>query len=125
MYTKKLPDAELEIMLVIWDAADSGISSVTSDYIMERLHKSWVKTTLLNLLTRLVKRGFLNCKKDGRLNIYSPLIERSEYVNNESKCFFQKLHHGSLKSLVASLYDGEKIPDEEIKELERLIKEAK
>ena len=125
METKKIPDSELEIMMVIWDAADSGTRSVTSDYIMERLHKSWVKTTLLNLLTRLVKRGFLSCEKDGRLNIYSPLVERGDYVRDESRSFLQKLHHGSLKSLVASLYDGEKIPNEDIEEFERLIREAK
>ncbi len=41
---KKLPDSELEIMMVIWDANES----VTSDYIMEKLSKSWAKTTVLN-----------------------------------------------------------------------------
>ena len=67
---KKLPEAELEIMLVVWDAQ----GPVTSDYIMERLEKDWTKPTLLNLLTRLCGRGFLRCDKEGRHNVYSVLI---------------------------------------------------
>lgn len=51
---KKLPDSELEIMMIIWDADEK----VTSDYIMEKLNKTWQKTTVLNFLTRLCDRGF-------------------------------------------------------------------
>ena len=53
--TKKIPEAELEIMLVVWDAKEA----VTSEYIMTRLDKDWTKPTLLKLLTRLAERGFL------------------------------------------------------------------
>ena len=34
---KKLPESELEIMLIVWDAQ----KAVTSDYIMDRLDKTW------------------------------------------------------------------------------------
>ena len=63
---KKLPDSELEIMMIIWDADEK----VTSDYIMEKLNKTWQKTTVLNFLTRLCDRGFLKCHKEGRFNVY-------------------------------------------------------
>ena len=125
MTVKKIPDAELDVMMVIWDAEDCGNCPVTSEYIMERLNKSWTKTTLLNLLTRLVNRGFLRCEKSGRLNVYFPLEERGDYVREESRSFLKKLHHGSLSSLVPSLYDSGKVPEDEIAELERLIEEAK
>ena len=45
---QRLPDAELEIMMAIWDANET----VTSEYLMEVLNKDWVKPTLLNLLNR-------------------------------------------------------------------------
>ena len=74
--TKKLPEAELEIMLVIWD----GQQPVTSEFIMERLDKDWTRPTLLKLLTRLCDRGFLRCDKEGRHNVYSVLVPRENYV---------------------------------------------
>ncbi len=118
--TKKLPEAELEIMLVVWDAEEA----VTSDYIMERLHKDWTKPTLLKLLTRLTERGFLRCDKEGRHNLYTVLVPREDYVQEASGTFLQKLHHNSLTSLVASLYDGRKVSKADLEELKRFIEEA-
>ena len=118
--TKKLPEAELEIMLVIWD----GQQPVTSEYIMERLDKDWTRPTLLKLLTRLCDRGFLRCDKEGRHNVYSVLVPRENYVQDASSNFLQKLHHNSLTSLVASLYDGQKVSKADLEELKRFIEEA-
>ncbi len=118
--TKKLPEAELEIMLVVWDAE----AAVTSDYIMERLHKDWTKPTLLKLLTRLTERGFLRCDKEGRHNLYTVLVPREDYVQEASGTFLQKLHHNSLTSLVASLYDGQKVSKADLEELKQFIEEA-
>ena len=118
---KKLPDSELEIMMIIWNADEK----VTSDYIMDKLDKTWLKTTVLNFLTRLCDRGFLKCHKEGRFNIYEVLIEKEDYLQKESKSFLQKMHHNSLTSLVASLYDGQNISKEDLAELKRFIEEAK
>lgn len=118
--TKKLPEAELEIMLVIWD----GQQPVTSESIMERLDKDWTRPTLLKLLTRLCDRGFLRCDKEGRHNVYSVLVPREDYVQDASSNFLQKLHHNSLTSLVASLYDGQKVSKADLEELKHFIEEA-
>ena len=117
---KKLPDSELEIMMVIWNAEEK----VTSDYIMANLDKTWQKTTVLNFLTRLCDRGFLKYHKEGRLNVYEPLVNKEEYLQKESKSFLQKLHNNSLKSLVTSLYDGKNISKEDLEELKKFIEEA-
>ncbi len=117
---KKLPDSELEIMMVIWDAQEK----VTSEYIMANLDKTWQKTTVLNFLTRLCDRGFLKCRKEGRLNVYESLVNKEEYLQKESKSFLQKLHNNSLKSLVTSLYDGKNISKEDLEELKKFIEEA-
>ena len=117
---KKLPEAELEIMLVVWDAKEA----VTSEYIMARLNKDWTRPTLLKLLTRLTERGFLRCEKDGRHNIYTILVPREDYVQEASGTFLKKLHHNSLTSLVASLYDSQKVSKADLDELKRFIEEA-
>lgn len=119
---QKLPDSELEIMLIIWEADQN----VNSEYIMEKLSgvKSWKRSTLLNLLTRLCDRGYLECKKDGKINFYTPLISEKEYLDAESKNFFARLHKNSLKSLIASLYDSKSVSKEDLEELKEFIKEA-
>lgn len=117
---KKIPDAELEIMMVIWEASES----VNSDFIMQHLHKNWAKPTLLNLLSRLCDRGFLSCEKNGRINMYSSLIAKEEYVQAESENFLKKMHYNSVTGFIASLYGGKSISKNDLKELKKFIEEA-
>lgn len=117
---KKIPDSELEIMLVIWEAE----RSVTSDYILERVDRDWTKTTLLNLLSRLGARGFVSCEKEGRHNVYTPLVDRDEYLQSESRSFLERMYHNSLTKMVASLYSGQSVTKEDLKELKKFIEGA-
>ncbi len=117
---KKLPDSELEIMMIIWDAKEK----VTSEYIMDRINKDWLKTTVLNFLTRLCDRGFLKCHKEGRFNIYESQVDKEDYLQRESKSFLKKMHHNSITSLIATLYDGNSISKDDLEELKKFIEEA-
>lgn len=119
---KRLPDSELEIMMIIWEA-DKPVSST---YIIEKLKgkKDWAHTTVLNFLARLVDRGFLETKKKGRFNYYNSIISEKDYLQKESKTFLEKMHKNSLKSLVASLYDGDAISKEDLEELSNFVDEV-
>jgi len=119
---KKLPESELDIMMIIWGSG----TSVTSAFVMEKLPKErkWANTTVLNFLARLVDRGFLEITKQGRVNYYNPLIVENDYLQQESRSFLEKMHMGSLKSFVASLYDGSSISNEELEELKNYVEEV-
>lgn len=118
---KRLPDSELEIMMIIWEAKEP----VSSAYLMERLEgdKNWATTTVLNFLARLADRGFLKVEKQGRINIYSPLVQEKDYIEAESRSFLERLHKSSLKSFVAALYDGNTISSREAEDLKSYIDE--
>lgn len=117
---RRIPDSELELMMIIWDAG----KAVTSDHIMQRIDRDWTKTTVLNLLSRLCSRGFLECRKEGRHNIYTALVDRDEYLKEESRSFLRRMYHNSLTKLVASLYDGNSVSKEDLAELKSFIEEA-
>ena len=118
----KIPEAELEIMMIIWQYGEN----VTSEYIMEKLEgkKTWGRTTVLNFLTRLVDRGVLKISKEGRFNLYSPIVAQQEYLEHESKTFLEKMYHNSVKKLVATLYNSNSISKDDLEELKRFIEEA-
>ena len=118
---KRLPDSELEIMMFIWEAKEP----VSSAYLMEKLEgeRNWATTTVLNFLARLVERGFLTVEKQGRINIYTPLILEKNYIETESRSFLERLHKSSLKSFVAALYDGNTISSKDAEELKNYIDE--
>ncbi len=116
---KKLGDAELEIMQVVWQAN----SPVTSNYILEHLQgkRSWGLSTLMTSLARLVDKGFLACDRTQRNNLYTPLIAENAYKVCESKNFLQKLYGNSLQNLVTTLYGGRAISDSDIDALRQFL----
>lgn len=121
MALARLPDAELEIMKILWDCGE-GVSSA---YVMEKLggKKDWAVTTVLNFLARLADRGFVSVQRNGKSNIYTPLVCEDEYLKSESKSFLDRLHGNSLVSLIASLYGGDAISQDDLEELRRYIDE--
>jgi len=116
---KRLPDAELEIMLVVWKAA----TPISSTYISEQLQdkRKWALATLMTVLARLTEKGFLICEKEGRNNLYYAAIREDEYKENEGKSILEKLYGNSFKNLVTSLYNGKAIDKGDIEELRRFL----
>ena len=85
--------------------------------------KKLASTTILSLLTRLESKNFVEVTKQGKLNLYTPLVSQSDYQAHESQSVLEKLYGNSLKKFVTSLYQGKKISSEEIHELSDFLKE--
>jgi len=117
----RLPDAELEIMQAIWKME----GETSSADIMQTLEgkRDWAVTTVLSFLARLVERGFISVRRSGKINLYAPIINESEYLETASKSFLEKLHGNSFKSLVAALFDCNAISGRDIAELRQYIDE--
>ncbi len=121
MKMKRLGDAELEIMMVLWGSEQP----VTSGYILEQLKekRNWVLSTLMTSLTRLSDKEFIYCDRTTRTNLYSALIAENEYKAQESKTFLEKLYGNSLQSLVTNLYSNKVIDHGDLKELQEYLKQ--
>lgn len=117
---KRLPDAEFEVMKVVWD----NEPPITTAMVMDKLgdKRKWKAPTVLTLMRRLVERGFLRTEKKGKERKYYPLISKKEYLELETEKFLKQYHENSFLSLINTLYNTKK-PNEE--ELDKLLKWAK
>ena len=119
---ERLPDAELEVMQALWRQEKYPVSSAA---LMEELAgRRWQTATLLKLLSRLEERGFVRGEKEGRSNGYTPLVNRPDYLAAESRSFLERVHGGSLSSLMAALYPEKELSREDIAELERILEKG-
>ena len=118
---QRLPESELDIMLVLWNGTPPMTRPEIEKVINTR--KNLVPTTILSLLTRLESKNFVEVTKQGKMNLYTPLISQTDYQAHESQSVLEKLHGNSLKKFVTSLYQGKKISSEEIHELSDFLKE--
>ena len=73
---KRLPDAELEVMQAIWSLG----TQVTAAEVQQHADKDWKMTSVLTFLSRLCDKGFLSCTKEGRQNLYTPLVSEEDYA---------------------------------------------
>jgi len=118
---RRLGDAELEVMQAIWAAEAPVNSGVIQSALKGR--RSWALPTLLTVLNRLCEKGFLSCEKQGRSNLYTPLIGEEEYRRREGRTILEKLYGNSVTGLVAALYDGHSISDGDLEDLRKLLDE--
>jgi predicted transcriptional regulator len=112
---KKLPDAEFEIMKVVW----ANEPPITTGVVMRQLGnaREWKAQTIISLMLRLVERGFLRTEKNGKERTYFALIERDDYLKFETGNFMKQFHGNSFINLVNTLYDDKALTDEDIDEL--------
>ena len=118
---KRLPERELEIMQIIWKK-ETPVSRITIEHSLQEKHPL-APTTILTLLTRLCEKGFLSLKKDGRSNLYEPLITEREYLACESRSFLDRMFGGSIAGFATALCDSG-IKKEELEELKRMLEKG-
>lgn len=116
---KRLPDAELYVMQIIWDAG----APVTAAYVQQAAARGWKSTSVLTFLARLTDKGFLACRKEGKTNLYWPLVHKDAYLQMESASFLERVYQGSVKNLVASLTDAGSISAQDLQELKNFLDE--
>ena len=120
---KKLPDAELELMMIIWEAEEP----VTRLYIEEHMDegRDVLPNTVLTLLSRLERRGFVRKDRQGKMNYYSAMVPKEPYLKEAGRGVLQRMFHGSLRNFAAALYEGEEIAPEEAEALYRFLEEKR
>lgn len=116
---KKLGEAELEIMQVIWGST----APVTSNHILKELQgrRKWQLSTLMTSLARLSDKGFVSCDRSTGTNLYTALIPENEYKTGASRHFLEKLYNNSLQNMIATLYSNRAIKASDVEELRSFL----
>lgn len=116
---KRLPDSELEIMMIIW-SLDKPVTRLEIEEHMAQDRKL-SPTTVLSFLSRLQEKGFLDVRKAGKSNVYVALVDKDSYMQAESKSILKRIYQNSAKNFLAALYDGNSLTEEDLQELEDYI----
>ena len=115
---KRLPDAELAVMQAIW-AVGGEVSRGDLDGALAS--HGWSANTVNTYLTRLCEKGFLSSRREGRNNLYTPLVSKDRYLEFESRSVLKRLYGGSLGSFVAALNAEKPLEQREIDELRQFL----
>jgi BlaI family penicillinase repressor len=117
----RISETEWEIMKVLWLKSPLPAQDII-DALSAR--DDWHPKTVKTLLNRLVKKGALGFRKEGRLYLYRPLVTEVECVTAESESFLDRVFGGSLKPLLTHFAETRKLSPAEIAELKALLKKS-
>lgn len=121
--TKRISEAELDVMEALWGASDA----LTAADVAERVpqERDWSLPTVKTMLSRLVAKKAVRHEQDGRRYLYSPAIARADYVGLESQRMVERLFGGKLSPLVAHLAESDALDADDVAEIEKLLKALK
>jgi hypothetical protein len=92
---------------------DGGMSSKVN---LEAVHRLGLK-----YVTRLVNKGALAYRQDGRAYLYRPLVTQAACQAAASESFIERVFGGSLKPMLAHFVERRKLTAAEMRELRRLL----
>lgn len=116
----QISEAESVVMDVLWQRHPLAAEDVVAA-LAETRH--WQEPTIKTLLNRLLKKRAIRAEKDGRRYLYSPLLQREDWVLGESQGLLERLFDGRVAPLVAHFSQQRKLTRKDIAELRQLLEE--
>lgn len=113
-----ISESEFEVMKVVWK-----FTPINTNEITERLLKttSWSAKTIQTLIKRLVTKGALTYEKQGRVFVYTPLVEENEYANQQSNSFLNRFYNGDFSAMLSAYLENNQLSETELNNLRSIL----
>ena len=109
-------------MRVLWHEA----RPLSTAEIWQRLSKdrSVARTTVITMVQRLEKRGWIRSEGEGRSALYAAACEQPEASHRLASSFVSQFFDGSPSRMLASLLGAERLSADELARLRALLDQA-
>jgi predicted transcriptional regulator len=111
--------AELQILHYVHDHHPVSVREV-ADHIGR--DKGVVRTTVLNVMNRLVQKGFLVRRKSRGIYRYSPRVAKARLLRTLIRDFVERALGGSVSPFMVYLAQEGRLSDQEIAQLKQIVK---
>lgn len=115
--SNRVSESENLVMEVLWQ--ESPLSSL--DVVERLVDQGWNEKTVKTFLNRLVKKQVLSFEKDGRRYLYSPIVERDDFLSEQSSGFLHKVFKGDMKELLTTFVQNKQLSQQELEHLKGLL----
>lgn len=114
----QISEAEFEVMKIVWKYAPISTNEIT-----EKLTRTttWSPKTIQTLIKRLVTKGALSYEKQGRVFVYTPLVNQNEYIDQKSSTFLKRYYNGDITAMLSSYLENDRLSETEIDTLRSLL----
>lgn len=111
--------AELEILQYVQDHHPISVRDVADQIGQE---KGVVRTTVLNVMSRLVSKGYLTRRKEGGVFVYSPRVPKPQLLRTLVKEFVDRALGGSVSPFMMYLVEEADLDAAELEQLKQIVR---
>lgn len=122
MKNKNLGDQELLIYNFIHTHSPTTVRDVAIHFEKE---KNLARTTVLTVMERLRKKGFLSRSKVNGVFNYTLKLDHEKVIQQKVSDFIQKTLDGSLSPLLNYFIDSKELSKDEIEQLRTMVRKMK
>ena len=118
----QLPDAELDVMMTLWQRGEPSLVSDIHQDLQQR--RKCTKPAVHILLDRLAAKDFVRIdvvETPIAYKLVTALVSEQDYCAAASETFLTKICRGSWKRLIANLVDAGEISGDDLEEIARII----
>ena len=115
----RLGRLELQIMNVVWDRGKATVHDVKNA--LSRRKPAY--STILTMMRKLEAKGYLEHEVDGRTYVYRPSISQQAVRQGVLGDLVERLFEGSTSLLLTSLVEQNRISENELRQIRKLIEE--
>jgi BlaI family penicillinase repressor len=114
-----IPDAELDVLGALWRLQRGTVREVQED--LEGQGRRLAYTTVLTLLGRLEKRGYVEKSRETQAHVYRPRISRERVTSERVGSLVRDLGGGQAFPLILKLVETHGLSREDIRQLRDLL----
>jgi predicted transcriptional regulator len=118
----RLGDLQLRIMKVLWERGEASVADVHQDLGADT---GLAYTTVATMLRKMEARGLVTHASEGRRFVYQAAIGPDVVTRSMANDVLERLFEGRLADMLDHLLSTREVSRDELRALERLIRERK
>lgn len=118
---ERLTSQEELIMRYVWQLKMCAVKDVWNEF--EEPRPPY--TTVASVFRNLEQKGYLNTKKFGNVNVFSPKISEKDYKRTFMSSVVKSYFEDSYKELVSFFVKEEKLSSDDLKDIIDMIETGK
>lgn len=117
-----LTEVEQRLMEIVWAAGPVTVGQVV-EAIPERERPAY--NTVQTMMKILERKGYVKHRAEGRAFVYEAIVDRDAAARTALSNVVQRFFGGSPRELALNLIQGDHLTEDELDELEAILKRAK
>lgn len=113
-----LSEREWTVLNALWEADGAELGEIVNILYPQT---KWSRNTVHTYLTRMEIKGLVRIDKNASPHLYHATIDRESCQQKERESFLNRVYSGSTGDLIAAFLKEERISQEEIESLRKLL----